>query len=538
MDTKIVNGVIHSTLADFDVGNSYASQLIEERLQKLLSKIIIADTHQSLTAHQLLEKIRKYAVGYQKHGVKSGSRVCAYIGNAVETVAAAFGVIFAGGTLVMAKTTYVERELVYTIEDSQCTFLLTDRKRASNAAKVVMPSSIEAMFCIGSAPGFINVLQFQELSDASFTPHVPTDNEEEVVAILYTSGSTGLPKGVEISHKAYCAAFHTFRSAGTCTEEDVLLCWNPFTHGAGFAIAMFCMFSGAKIVITDPSISYKAFVQALRTHEVSFFIGIAGWMQNIVNEVRKNNDSVPRVKKIMIGGSVIPPTLPREIREIFDVESLLHGYGLTETFGLMCTSPVGQIAFENSAVPLAGVKIKVIDITSGDSLGPYRNGEIAVHAKGVMKGYYGRPEATAEVLSNDGWLRTGDLGYYDAEGRIHVIERLKQMIKCMDNVVTPAELEEILNTHEAVAEAAVVGVQSSKYGEAPTACVVVKDGFEEKLESLATELKELIAGQAAVFKQLYGGVFFMKSLPKSDSGKILREDLKKKVAHEIEKLKK
>ncbi|XP_029830273.2 4-coumarate--CoA ligase 1-like [Ixodes scapularis] len=538
MDTEIVNGVIHSTLADFDVGNSYASQLIEERLQKLLSKIIIADTHQSLTAHQLLEKIRKYAVGYQKHGVKSGSRVCAYIGNAVEAVAAAFGVVFAGGTLVMAKTTYVERELVYTIEDSQCTFLLTDRKRASNAAKVVMPSSIKALFCIGSAPGFINVLQFQELSDASFTPHVPTDNEEEVVAILYTSGSTGLPKGVEISHKAYCAAFHTFRSAGTCTEEDVFLCWNPFTHGAGFAIAMFCMFSGAKIVITDPSISYKAFVQALRTHEVSFFIGIAGWMQNIVNEVRKNNDSVPRVKKIMIGGSVIPPTLPREIREIFDVESLLHGYGLTETFGLMCTSPVGQIAFKNSAVPLAGVKIKVIDITSGDSLGPYRNGEIAVHAKGVMKGYYGRPEATAEVLSNDGWLRTGDLGYYDAEGRIYVIERLKQMIKCMDNVVTPAELEEILNTHEAVAEAAVVGVPSSKYGEAPTACVVVKDGFEKKLESLATELKELIAGQAAVFKQLYGGVFFMKSLPKSDSGKILREDLKKEVAHEIEKLKK
>ncbi|KAM7302560.1 4-coumarate--CoA ligase 1-like [Ixodes scapularis] len=181
---------------------------------------------------------------------------------------------------------------------------------------------------------------------------------------------------------------------------------------------------------------------------------------------------------------------------------------------------------------------QVLDKSSGGSLGPYHNGEIAVHARGVMKGYYGRPEATAEVLSTDGWFRTGDLGYYDAEGRIHVIERLKEMIKCMDNVVTPAELEEILTTHEAVAEAAVVGVPSSKYGEAPTACVVVKDGFEKNLESLATELRELIAGQAAVFKQLYGGVFFMKSLPKSDRGKILRQDLRTKVAHEIEKFKK
>ncbi|XP_040069826.1 4-coumarate--CoA ligase 1-like [Ixodes scapularis] len=538
MAARIVNGVIHSTLADFDVGNSYASQLIEERLKKLSSKILIGDIHQSLTANHLLEKIRKYAVGYQEHGVKRGSRVCAYIGNAVEAVAAAFGVVFAGGTLVMAKTTYLARELAYTIEDSQCSFLLTDQESASNAAKVVMPSIIKALFCIGSAPGFINVLQFQELSDASFTPHVPTDNEEHVVAILYTSGSTGLPKGVEISHKAYCAAFHTLRSARLCTEEDVILCWNPFTHGAGFAVAMFWMFSGAKIVLTDPLIPYKAFLQALKTHEVSAFIGIAGQMQCIVNEVRRNNDSVPRVKKIFMGGSVIPTSLAREICEIFDVETLLIGYGMTETFGLVCTSPVGQITFDNSGVPLAGVKIKVMDITSGDSLGPYHNGEIAVHARGVMKGYYGRPEATAEVLSNDGWLRTGDLGYYDAEGRIHVTERLKEMIKCMDNVVTPAELEEILNTHEAVAEAVVVGVPSSKYGEAPTACVVVKDGFETNLESLATELKELIAGQAAMFKQLYGGVFFMKSLPKCDRGKILRQDLKTKVAHEIEKLKK
>ncbi|KAM7301437.1 4-coumarate--CoA ligase 1 [Ixodes scapularis] len=112
------------------------------------------------------------------------------------------------------------------------------------------------------------------------------------------------------------------------------------------------------------------------------------------------------------------------------------------------------------------------------------------------------------------------------------------MIKCMDNIVTPAELEEILISHEAIADAAVVGVPNSKYVEAPTACVVVKDGFDKNLESLATELKELIAGQVAVFKQLYGGVFFMTSLPKSDNGKILRQDLKTKVAHEIETLKK
>ncbi|CAN7974787.1 unnamed protein product, partial [Ixodes persulcatus] len=210
MTARIMNRIRHSSLPDFEVGNSYASKFIEQRLKKLSTKIILVDTHQTLTGSQLLDKIRKYAVGYEQHGVKPGSNVCAYIGNAAETVAAAFGVVFAGGTLVMATTTFVARELLYTIEDSQCTFLLTDQESAPNVAKLAMPSNIKVLFSVGNSPGFVNVLQFQELSDASFTPYAPGNNEEEVVAIMYTSGSVGPPKGMEISHKTYCAGFHTF----------------------------------------------------------------------------------------------------------------------------------------------------------------------------------------------------------------------------------------------------------------------------------------------------------------------------------------
>ncbi|KAM7314153.1 luciferin 4-monooxygenase [Ixodes scapularis] len=173
--------------------------------------------------------------------------------------------------------------------------------------------------------------------------------------------------------------------------------------------------------------------------------------------------------------------------------------------------------------------IKILDLFSGDSLGPYQKGELVVHSKTLMKGYYGRPEATLEVLSSDGWLRTGDLGYYDSNGQIYIVDRIKQMIKCMGNIVTPAELEEILTSHEAVLEAAVVGIPSSKYGEAPVACVVVKKTQERSLDSLEQELKELVAGQTSTHKHLYGGVVFMNSLPKSESGKILRQQLKSRL---------
>ncbi|KAG0430842.1 hypothetical protein HPB47_022330 [Ixodes persulcatus] len=180
-------------------------------------------------------------------------------------------------------------------------------------------------------------------------------------------------------------------------------------------------------------------------------------MQEIVNEARRNNDEVSRVEKIMLAGTVVPKSLARSICEIFGVESLINYYGMTETCALLSASPVGEVTLDNSGIPVAGSKIK--DLTSGDPLSPYQNGEILVHTPCVMKGYLGHPEATAEALSEDGWLRTGDLGYYDEKGRIHIIDRLKQMIKCMGNVVTPAELEEILMTHEAVEEVVVLGIK-------------------------------------------------------------------------------
>ncbi|KAM7306527.1 4-coumarate--CoA ligase 5-like [Ixodes scapularis] len=306
--------------------------------------------------------------------------------------------------------------------------------KVSTAYKQASTSSffLKELFCVGSVPGFIDVLEFQDYSEASLKPHVPADTAEEVVVMLYTSGTTGLPKAVQISHKAYVSSYH------------VLM------------------------------------------------------LREIVNEARTNNHPAVGLKKIIVGGTMITESVGTDLCEFFGANSLVIFYGLTETFPIVSGTPPGKICMDNVGVPCAGTKVKILDLFSGDSLGPYQKGEIVVQSRTLMKGYYGRPEATQEVLSSDGWFRTGDLGYYDNDGQIYFVDRIKQMIKCMGNIVTPAELEEILTSHEAVLEAAVVGIPSSKYGEAPVACVVVKETQEECLESLEQELKELVAGEIVV----------------------------------------
>ncbi|KAM7307383.1 4-coumarate--CoA ligase 1-like [Ixodes scapularis] len=463
--------------------------MLQEGLMKWSTRTIAVDSHQSLTAIELLTKIQRYAVGFQEHGLEPGSRVCAYIRNSIENLAALQAVLFAGATLVMAKTSYVAREVLYTLRDGECDYILTDKETAPNLREITMPPTIKRLFSVGSAPGFIDVLEFQELSETDLKPHVPADNTDEVVVMLYTSGTTGLPKAVELSHRAYVSCYRALQASGLFTEDDVTLAWNPLTHVSGFMLGVVNMCLGAKIVITEPSISCKDLLETLAKHQVSVTLGFPDRLRELVNEAKMNNYPAVSLKKIAVAGTAISDSLRTEICKFFNVKSLVNFYGMTETNGFVSCTPVGQISMGSVGIPCAGTKAKIIDLVSGDPLGPNEKGELVVQSGNLMKGYYGHPEDTREVLGTDGWFRTGDIGYYDDDGHIYIIDRLKQMIKCMGNVVTPAELEDILTSHEAVVEAAVVGIPSSKYGEAPTACVVVSESKEWHLESLERELK-------------------------------------------------
>lgn len=530
MTARIVDGVLQSpfTLSDFE--DISVPQLIRDRLQRYADKVVAIDVDAHLTGAELLHRIRRCAAGFSRDGLKRGTRVCCQLGNSLDAIVAAMGVVFAGGTLVMAKTAFVERELRYQIEDSNCEWILTDQSNSSKALQVMEKIPLKA-YAVGDVSGFVNVLRFQTTGEESWQGEdEPVDTAEDVVVILYTSGTTGLPKGVEVTHKAYVSTFLSFSKLEFITEEDVFLAWNPLTHVSGFALNVFAPCLGATTILREPTLPLDRFLDIVRTYGITTLVGVPVKMQMFINEAKSSGRKLPHVDKVVFGGSTVSSSMARDICDMMTPSTLANLYGMTETFGLVSATKVGEFTVDNMGLPCAGCEVKVVDVNSGKLLEPFEQGELCVRSPNVMKGYHRRPEATAEVLDSDGWLRTGDLGYYDREGHLYMVERLKQLIKCMDSQLAPSELEEILLTHDAVSEVAVVGVPSAKYGEAPAACVVLNASYDEPHNVIEEELKKLVAGQTAVYKYLYGGVIFLESLPKAENGKVLKKQLLAKFA--------
>ncbi|KAI9552454.1 hypothetical protein GHT06_022820 [Daphnia sinensis] len=209
--------------------------------------------------------------------------------------------------------------------------------------------------------------------------------------------------------------------------------------------------------------------------------------------------------------------------------SLQEGYGLSETSPGILMSPLGNIKLGSCGSPISRSKAKVIDHDiSDDALGPYQQGELYVAGPQVMKGYYNNPEATKEMISEDGWLRTGDVAYYDEEGHFYIVDRLKELIKVKGFQVAPAELEDILTSHPAVAEAAVIGIPDEQAGELPRAYVVKKPGMDSVSDA---EIAAYVNSKVSAHKQIKGGIQFCGAIPKNNMGKILRRELRAQFAN-------
>ncbi|CAN7998494.1 unnamed protein product [Ixodes hexagonus] len=247
---------------------------------------------------------------------------------------------------------------------------------------------------------------------------------------------------------------------------------------------------------------------------------------HISDQMKQTGRRFPSVKKIIFTGGSLSRELADRLLRQFEPTSFRILYGLSEAVAPVTYTPANQICFDNIGFPGCNMQMKVIDKETGLPLGHLEHGELCVRTPSVIRGYFTKGQRPLPAADNDGWIHTGDLGYYNDDGSFQFVERLKNIIKCFDYNVAPCEIEAVLLKHPNVAEAVVIGTPHSVCGEAPTAFVVRTEEPALDATTAENELKELVAGELASCKHLYGGVFFVDSIARTANGKISREKMK------------
>nr|XP_050033710.1 uncharacterized protein LOC126530481 [Dermacentor andersoni] len=530
MRAKIEDGVVYSP---FPTVNTPCCSFYVAARKALLDhpeKLALADGSVAVTRSELFLLMRRYAAGFQMHGVQPGDRICVHLGNSVDNFAAMWGFVFAGASVMLAKTSLTARELHYQLTDSDSTHILTEDAFTEKALKAASSLKLKGFFTMGVAEGFVSTAPFRDFEEGSFREVPVEDPRNCVLSICYTSGTTGLPKGVVTTHYGFVANMATAGPCFSWDANDVVLIAAPITHGSGFVCITFGVLLGATVVMATPGANLTEISQLITQYKVTAITVLPARLRAVLAEMKSTGNPLRGVRRIGIGGSTFPEALYKEVQSAFgDFECLVNGYALTESMGILCSPSIHAVTGMDVGFPAPSSKIKVVDILTRKKLGPNQVGEICFRIPTVIKEYYKKPKETADLFDQEGWCKSGDAGYYDENGRVYIVQRLKEMIKCMDNQVVPGELEELLfEEHlECISEVVVVGLPHPKYGQAPAAVVVLKQPSisEHQAHDIAQKIKATISDNLAVHKRLYGGVFFVDTLPKTETGKVNRSCL-------------
>ncbi|XP_035686649.1 4-coumarate--CoA ligase 1-like [Branchiostoma floridae] len=370
---------------------------------------------------------------------------------------------------------------------------------------------------------------FSELLEgdgSTFPAAVPVNVTEDVAVLPYSSGTTGLPKGVVLTNNNIVANLRQIIHKGMLEfnrQEDCLIAQLPFFHIYGMvAVLSNCLRQGVKIV-TIPRFEPELYLRVIQDYKVTRVMMVPPIALFLSKHPLVDQYDLSHVKDLMCAAAPMGRNLTMALRDRLNPQSLRQGYGLTET------SPVTHLCMEDEFAPgavgiiIPNTEIKVIHTETEEALGEGQDGEICVRGPQVMKGYLNNPEATAGCIDADGWFHTGDIGHYDDKGYFFIVDRLKELIKYKGLQVAPADLEAVLLGHPGVQDVAVIGLADEEAGEVPKAFVVKKtDDVTEQ------EIVDYVAGKVAPFKKLRGGVEFVNEIPKSASGKILRRTLRDK----------
>jgi acyl-CoA synthetase (AMP-forming)/AMP-acid ligase II len=516
----------------------------KDRVAAAPDKVALSFYGYDITYRELGEAVDKFAGALARLGVKKGDRVALYMENCPQFAISYLGTLQSGGIAVALNPMFKHAELEYELNDSQADtlvaldFLYPEVKKIGNRKKlrnIILTSFKDYLPKNSTIPlaaemkqpklSFPESIDFWELLQKSPSqPRVEiSDLKRDIAVLQYTGGTTGLPKGAILTHDALANSVFNAVLWFRYTQDDVHLGAVPFFHSYGMAICLSAgLASGGELLILT-RFSPEAVAKAIAYCKCTIWITTATMVTAIFEWPQIYRYDLNSLRMVLCGAAPMPVALMTKLKQMMPRANIIGGYGLTETMaggGAVC--PLSRFKPGFIGIPNISTDIRIVDLATGTKeVGPEEEGEIIIKCGSMMAGYWNKPEETKEVLK-DGWLYTGDIGKMDGEGWVTVVGRKKDLIKCSGFSVFPAEVEELLYKHPAIAQAAVIGVEDPYRGEAPKAFVVLKSQFKEKIAE--TEIIEWAKDNMAAYKRPRI-IEFREELPKSAAGKILRRIL-------------
>jgi len=510
----------------------YITQGLHRHVQARPHATAIRYQGRGITYAEFADRVARLAGALKKLGVNSGDRVAMLSSNSLRYIEYYLAVPWADAVVNPVNCRWSPAEIIYSLDDSQTTVLLVDDNHKALAQRIVTESrTVRTLIYAGDGEAPEGMLSYEQLIAQSEPVEDARRGGDALLGIFYTGGTTGYPKGVMLSHNNVGFSSLASQLIGRATASTRFLHSMPMFHLADFAV-MVALFSSGGTHVVLPTYSPQAVLEVIHGERINEILLAPTMIQMLLdwhdsNPAAQDYD-LSSLERVGYGASPITPVLLDRARTMFPKAGFMQGYGMTELspVATCLTAEYHTPAHQESGKmysagkPYACVEVRIVD--EQDQEVPRGTvGEIAVRGPNVMLGYWNKPEATAEALRG-GWMHTGDGGYMDEDGFLYVCDRLKDMIVSGGENVYCAEVETAIASHSAVAQSAVIGIPSDRWGETVHAVVILKPGHTACAEEIVAHCRERIAGY-----KVPRSIEFRDALPLSSVGKVLKVELRK-----------
>ena len=485
--------------------------------------LIDAVSGRTITYADLPRVVTRVAASLARLGLRQGDVCAIFSQNTPDYAVAVLALARLGAIVTTASPLNTTGDLVKQFTDSRPRFLFTSPAVRDTALAAAAATGIERIFAFAPMDG---AETFSSLLDGDDAPPAVHIDPSDIVALPYSSGTTGLPKGVMLSHRNLIANVLQVQASGHLIDDpvryDTLICFLPFFHIYGLVVIMMVGLRYGATLVVMPRFELEPYLDLVERHRATMLHVVPP----IVVALAKTPAAAPRdfssVRKMFSGAAPLGADVIRQCTARVGCV-LQQGYGLTESSPATHTTSDDPATIKPGSIGtvLPNTECRVVDPATQRDVGPGHDGELWIRGPQIMRGYLNRPDETRATVDAAGWLHTGDIGHADADGHFFIVDRLKELIKYKGMQIAPAELEAVLLSHPAVADAAVVPRKDDEAGEIPHAFVVLK------APATAAELMAFVAARVAPYKKIRR-LTFIDAVPKSPSGKILRRVLRER----------